>query len=108
MTIFILTLSIILSFILVCYMTFNPPSGENSLFEPKKWYNDWDNWFRIVKYPYGYVVEQKYGKYNIWHHQYKYIFKNGRLIETISHFKTYDEAKQWLFEEHKELKYEHL
>lgn len=109
MTVFLLSLAIILFFVLGCYWLFSVQSGEGSFFEPSEWYNDWSDRFRITKLPYGYIVEQNYGTDdNLWHHQYKYVFRNGYLVETISHFKTYEEAKAFLFEEHKELKYEHL
>lgn len=110
MTIFLFSLVLILFFIGWCYALFNT-DAEHSILEPSEWYDDYGTKWRIVKLPYGYIIEYTVTE-NVWHHWEEYEYKYGHIVEVISHFNNYDEAKKYLFDHHKKynnsLHYEHL
>ena len=109
-SIYFLCIIMIFLFIWGCYVLFNT-DAEHSLLEPSEWYDDYGTKWKITKRPYGYIIEYcTVG--NLWHHWEEYEYKNGHIVEIISHFDNYDEAKNYLFEHHKKYKnslyYEHL
>lgn len=81
--------------------------GKNIL-EPSEWIDEEGIIWRIIKLPYGYVLEKSYVT-GIWHkyYDYKYGYR-GHIIDCIDHWNTYQEAKKYLFSIRKNLTYEHL
>lgn len=116
MTVFIISISSVLLVILVCYMMFKDVNDkEHSILEPSEWTDIYNICWRITKLPYGYILEKSYNNGDTWQHHYDYNCKgysyeihNGLTVEYRDFFNSYDEARKYLFDNRKGLKYEHL